>query len=649
MGFLTDANVGTDLFSLQDFEPTSAQSMGATIQETISGNPSSVLWNLADLNSLNNNGRPKMSRVDAEELVKQSGVSGLQLGDGEYTQEALNMLIERRRKAMIRADVMSRTEFSAIGTPVRGAAMLGTAILDPLNIAAAFVPVVGQARVASMLGNTAAGSLARAGARARIGMIEGTVGTAMLEPLIMYGRDQLQDDYDMSDALLNIAFGGAFGGGLHAGVGRLADALRSSDPYARFSGLSPEQVRTVLDFEKTVTPDMTPADIEKAISAWTPRMRDAAGFARSDASMPLAGGARASDTFDPARYELPEGLTKEDFRKLYEAYPAEVTQAIAQRVASRHGSDLPFAKLADATPESASQMAARELAGTLRADALAIAGNRSAPGEIAALRAEAELLGQQIEANQQQFKALAKQFQQEGLSRKRAEAKAARVQGDNGAELNGRRAALEQQIDMNRRAAEAEQDIAALNRGEIPARYQERVRQRADEILGHAAIARAVAPPARDVISGLLPETRQAMFRAAVAQALEGRLPDVDLLARADPANQGFRPTIDEFRAAAERQASADSLAVGSRTASLAASKRLAEAPKDASVAAAEQELGKAVERMNQLRQNLEDGGMDKMRLDIIMEEMRPFDKAVNDADAYGNAVRAAALCGLRA
>lgn len=648
MAFYTDANVGTDQFALQDFTPTPAQSMGATIQETISGNPTSILWNLSDVRVANNSGQGKLGLSDAESLIKQSGVQGLTVKDGEYTTEALNMLIERKRKAQIRADIMGRTEFSAIGTPMRGAAMLGTALLDPLSIASAFVPVVGEARVVSMLGKTATGSLARAGARARIGMAEGAAGAAMLEPLNMYGHNQLQDDYHMSDALMNIAFGSAFGGGLHAGAGKLADTFRTNDPYARFAGLDPVQVRTVLDFQKSAIPDMAQADIDKAIAGWTPQMRDAAGLAGSRDALSTGASAPLSK-FEPAKFEIPQGLSKDEFQKLYDTYPSEVAQAIASRVAARQEPDLPFAKLADATPESARLLAARELSGTLRAEALADAGNRAAPGDIAVLRAQAEQLAQQIDSNQQQFKVLAKQFQEQGLSRKRAEAEAKKALADADVNLTGQRTALEQQIDINRRAAQAEQDIAALDRGEIPARFEGRVQVRSSQILGHAAIAKTTQPAARDVMSGLLPETRQAMFRAAVAQAIDGRLPDVDLLVKADPANTGFRPTVAEFRAAADRQASPDSMAVGSKTASAAADRRLAEAPKDAGLASAEAELNKAVERMNQLRQNLEDGGMDKMRLDIIMNEMKPFDKAVNDADAYGNAARAAALCGLRA
>ncbi len=95
--------------------------------------------------------------------------------------------------------------------------------IDPINLAAAFVPVVGEVRMAEMLAAAGTSWAARAGVFAKVGAIEGTVGTAMLEPAMHYMAGQLQEDYTMADSLLNIAFGGVIGGGLHVGVGSIKE------------------------------------------------------------------------------------------------------------------------------------------------------------------------------------------------------------------------------------------------------------------------------------------------------------------------------------------------------------------------------------------------------------------------------------------
>lgn len=108
------------------------------------------------------------------------------------------------------------------------AALMGTSFavsaLDPLNIASAFLPVVGEARYTAMMAN-AAKPLAKAAVRARVGLIEGAAGAVALEPL-NYGLAQYeQRDYTMADSLENLIFGSVLGAGLHAGVGALGDAF----------------------------------------------------------------------------------------------------------------------------------------------------------------------------------------------------------------------------------------------------------------------------------------------------------------------------------------------------------------------------------------------------------------------------------------
>lgn len=127
-------------------------------------------------------------------------------------QGALDILIDRHREQAARQQVMTRANGGAFGTQL--AAGISASLLDPLNIASAFVPVVGEARYASILGR-AATPLGRAGVRAGVGAVEGAVGAAIIEPLPLLAAQQDQTEYGLSDSLANIAMGGLLGGGLH--------------------------------------------------------------------------------------------------------------------------------------------------------------------------------------------------------------------------------------------------------------------------------------------------------------------------------------------------------------------------------------------------------------------------------------------------
>ncbi|WP_190426229.1 hypothetical protein [Pseudomonas typographi] len=168
---------------------------------------------------------PDTPLIDAAQATAQAKAAGfdLKIPAQGIRQGALDILIDRQREQAARQQVMAR---AASGTlPAQIAAGLGASLLDPLNIASAFVPVVGEARYASMLAG-ASGAFGRAGIRAGVGAAEGAVGAAILEPLPLMAAQQDQTEYGLSDSLANIAMGGVLGGGLHAIGGAVSDALR---------------------------------------------------------------------------------------------------------------------------------------------------------------------------------------------------------------------------------------------------------------------------------------------------------------------------------------------------------------------------------------------------------------------------------------
>ena len=125
---------------------------------------------------------------------------------------------------------------------------LGTSFVDPVNIAASFVPVVGQARFANMV--------ARAGLlRARIGKgaIEGFVGNAAIEPLVYGVAKSEQADYGAYDAFINLTAGTLIGSTFHVGFGKLGDFLAKKrgkpNIYQRLAAISLDTADNIITLQ----------------------------------------------------------------------------------------------------------------------------------------------------------------------------------------------------------------------------------------------------------------------------------------------------------------------------------------------------------------------------------------------------------------
>jgi predicted GNAT family acetyltransferase len=261
--------------SLGSFAPSFGESLKASVQNTFNENVSTLGYDYLQNQSANNG--PKLDKPEAERMVKEAGAK-LTIPEDGYTKEALSQLIQRQQDQMTRQSVMDRTPWSWLGSPTRGAAMLLTGLTDPLNVASAFIPVVGEARAASALAR--ATGAARFGTRAAIGAAEGAVGAAVLEPAVYGFHQGLQDDYHMVDSLMNIGFGGLLGGGLHSVGGTVADALHTGpDRFSRFAGLDAEQTGRVMEFERLTRKGEKPNS-----DTWTSAMRQAAGLETPPAS-----------------------------------------------------------------------------------------------------------------------------------------------------------------------------------------------------------------------------------------------------------------------------------------------------------------------------------------------------------------------------
>lgn len=200
---------------LGEMAAMSAQATGTDVELDESGTP-----------VISHERRP-MAILPTEEqasIIDAHGLKGQIMPQPGYSRDMLDVVMERKKAELARQ--ATREAAPGIYAPLGFATELGISLFDPINVASAFVPVVGEARVLSMLGR-ASGALGRAGVRAGVGTVEGAVGAAMIEPVMALAQTQQQADYDMSDALGNIAFGAAFGAALHPAAGAVGDWLRS--------------------------------------------------------------------------------------------------------------------------------------------------------------------------------------------------------------------------------------------------------------------------------------------------------------------------------------------------------------------------------------------------------------------------------------
>lgn len=273
----------TDRYTVQDFEPSFGSKMSAAVNEAWKESYLSVTLDAFD--QLNAEG-PKLSAQEATDYIAQSKVPvKLTPRDNELSKGQLDVIIERQRELAVARDIRERTPWDW-GSPLRGIAMFGAGIADPINLGTAFVPwsrVMPLARTleAARLSSSAA---TRFAGRAGMGAIDGGITTAALEPFYAATRaNVLGDDYTAADSMANIAFGTAFGGGV-LGIGGVGvDAFRKATgraiPSERFKGLTVKQIEGVNTLESDLMAGrISPEEAANRLDGFTVDQKRAAGF-----------------------------------------------------------------------------------------------------------------------------------------------------------------------------------------------------------------------------------------------------------------------------------------------------------------------------------------------------------------------------------
>jgi hypothetical protein len=226
LGFGLNVDETTQETGYDKYEVSLFESLGAVAADNWNFNPVWSLWNYSDLSEARNKSKfNKKNMVDRLELNKEYAKIGLYFEEDEY-QSVVDIMVREKNEERARQNIMMRGPKGS-WNPLSGgfyvgaakfATGLATSMVDPINIAASFIPVFGQTNFARLV--------ARQGftkARAVRGAVEGAVGATLVEPIVYGVAQSLQADYDMYDSFLNVTFGTVLGSGLHVGAGKLKD------------------------------------------------------------------------------------------------------------------------------------------------------------------------------------------------------------------------------------------------------------------------------------------------------------------------------------------------------------------------------------------------------------------------------------------
>jgi hypothetical protein len=223
--------------------------------------------------------------LDAETANKQYGIPGVLSWKAPVSEDVAQGLHDDKHAELVRQDIINRS--SGIGADVGTfAANVLPQFADPINLASALIPGIGEERAASILGEGIAARLAA-------GATQGVAGQAALEPLNYALDQQSHDDWTMGLALQNILFGGILGGGLHL----LMPHGAIDDPEAAVAGntpATPEQMANPISAQmEAAGPDARALAAKNAISSLMEDqpnsvgdLMDAGGFKRPGETPP---------------------------------------------------------------------------------------------------------------------------------------------------------------------------------------------------------------------------------------------------------------------------------------------------------------------------------------------------------------------------
>lgn len=205
--------------------PTEEERFGAMFGQT---SITQMLWRKAQRDEINSRDLLEETPppLSADEVNKQYGPVGpdgkqVKITDQPMAEDAAKLVGKAKSDELDREGILDRG--SKVHSGVNNFAVGAAAFMaDPINLAATFIPGVGEENVLAGMGRVGlatTGFAARTAARTVAGA---TMGAASQIPLsaLRYGLGQQEaSDYSLRDAFKDVAYGAAGGAILHAGFG----------------------------------------------------------------------------------------------------------------------------------------------------------------------------------------------------------------------------------------------------------------------------------------------------------------------------------------------------------------------------------------------------------------------------------------------
>jgi hypothetical protein len=233
--------------------------LGATLEETFYYNPTNAVDRFLQMQF----GEGRTGNILSPEQYKTSEYfrEGLEAPEEGIKEGYAQLLAQNYDKRAAITQTLSRSKGGfGLGAAQFGTMLLGS-VLDPINVASAFIPVFPAARYAHLVKN-----LGLTKARAVRGVVEGSVGATLVEPIVL-GQAALEQDenYNLLDSFLNVTIGGVLGGGLHVGFGKLSDTIERRSQKTKEQAVLTAVKQVLTDQEVTGPSILIKADLDKSI------------------------------------------------------------------------------------------------------------------------------------------------------------------------------------------------------------------------------------------------------------------------------------------------------------------------------------------------------------------------------------------------
>lgn len=163
----------------------------------------------------------KYSTISAEEANKRYGIKDQVQFDAPISWKKAELISKFKREEIERMQMLALGNDSFFRKSAFFVSSLGAQAMDPINLAAMFVPVVSEQRFAALVGKVGLNQ-----ARLIAGTLEAGVGMAMVEPFSYLSKSfGEQNVYGVRETAMNMILGTVMGASLRLGGGKVKDLI----------------------------------------------------------------------------------------------------------------------------------------------------------------------------------------------------------------------------------------------------------------------------------------------------------------------------------------------------------------------------------------------------------------------------------------